>query len=208
MIKNLVLAAAAAVVAVIAIAAWRPDTYHLVRSIQIERTPEAIYPLIADLRRHVEWSPWEQRDPDIRRGYSGSASGVGAVYAWNGNDEVGQGRMEVIEAQPPTRLRILLDVLRPVQSRNTSLFDLVPEADGTRLTWTMEGPNPFLSRLMQVFVSLDRLVGSEVDLSLSRLKQAAEREVVNPDAGTQAEGPELPEAPEPPEAAEEARPPD
>lgn len=175
MIKNIVLAVAAAIVGVLAVAAFRPATYHFERSIHIEAPPETVYPLVSDFRRYVEWSPWELRDPQMKRGFSGAASGVGAVYAWSGNSNAGQGRMEIVEAHPPTDVRIRLNVLRPVNTDNTSRFELKPDGQGTLVTWSLEGPNPYLARLVQVFVGLDRLVGGDFDAGLARLKVASEK---------------------------------
>lgn len=175
MIQHIVLAIGAAIVAVLGTAATRPDTFSVERSVQVQAPAERIYPLLADFRRFPDWSPWEHRDPAMKRGYSGAASGVGAAYAWNGNDDVGQGRMEIIEATEPTLVRMRLDFLRPVQAQNIAEFRL-QQADpgGTRVTWRMEGPNPYLAKVMQLFISMDRLVGSDFDAGLAKLKQVAE----------------------------------
>lgn len=175
MIKNVVLLIVAAILVVLGLAATRPDTFSVERRVQVQAPPERIYPLVSDFHRFPEWSPWEHRDPAMKRGFSGAASGVGAVYAWNGNDDVGQGRMEIVEATEPSLVRMRLEFLRPVQAQNMAEFRLQPDAGGTMVTWRMEGPNPYLAKLMQMFFSMDRLVGSDFDAGLAKLKQLAER---------------------------------
>lgn len=85
------------VVALIAFIATRPDTFRVQRSIRMKARPEKIFPLINDFRRWPEWSPWEKLDPAMKRTQSGTASGKGAVYEWEGNKKVGKGRMEITD---------------------------------------------------------------------------------------------------------------
>src|SRR4051812_29669161 len=100
---------ALAIVLVLIVALRKPDTFRVQRAVTIDAPPERIFPLIADFHRWKAWSPWEERDPDLQRSYSGAASGRGAVYQWKGNRNVGSGRMEILDAPPPERIVIKLD---------------------------------------------------------------------------------------------------
>lgn len=173
--KTIALVVAALVAGLLGFAATRPDSFRVERSLLIQAPPERVYPLIADFHRWPAWSPWEKLDPEMTRTHAGAASGVGASYAWTGNGDVGAGRMEITEAVAPGRLAIQLDFFKPMESRNQTLFTLVPEAGGTRVNWLMQGPSPYLSKLMGVFVSMDRLVGSSFEEGLANLKAAAEQ---------------------------------
>ena len=164
-----------AVLAVLALAATKPDTFQVQRSTSIQAPPEKIYPLITDFHRWAEWSPWEALDPAMQRTHSGAPSGTGAVYAWDGNKAVGAGRMEVLGTEPPQHVKIKLDFLRPFEGHNTTDFTLAPQGGATRVTWTMQGPTPFVSKLMQVFVSMDRLIGKDFEAGLAKMKAVAEK---------------------------------
>ena len=164
-----------AVVALLAYAASRPDTFRVQRSIRIQAPPEKVYPLLADFRRWSEWSPWEGRDPAMKRSMSGAPGGRGAVYEWSGNSKVGQGRMEIIEAAPPSSVRVRLDFLRPFEAHNVAEFLLAPAAGATEVTWAMYGPSPFVSKLMGVVMSVDRMVGRDFEAGLANLKAASEK---------------------------------
>jgi hypothetical protein len=109
----------------------------------------------------------------MKRSYSGADTGVGEVYEWSGNDKAGAGRMKVTDATA-THLAIDLDFTRPFETDDKTWFDLVPEGSGTRVDWTLQGPMPYLSKLMSVFVSMDAMVGPDFDSGLARLKAAAE----------------------------------
>jgi len=151
------------------------DTYTVERSTTVAATPERVYREVADFRRWAHWSPWEDIDPDLRRSYSGAESGVGAVYEWAGNRKAGRGRMGIVEAQEPTTVRIDLQFERPWKARNDTTFSIEPEAFGSRVTWSMTGRKTLMTRVMGVFVSMDKLLGKDFERGLARLKATAEQ---------------------------------
>lgn len=175
MLKYILLIVALALVAVLIAAAFRPDTFRVERAIQINAPADRIYPLIDDFHRWTAWSPWEKRDPALKRDYSGAASGKGAVYAWEGNKDVGQGRMEILEAVPPSRIVIKLDFLKPFEAHNTAEFTLQPVAGGTELRWAMQGPQPYLFKLMNMLFNMDKMVGKDFEAGLASIKAIAEQ---------------------------------
>ncbi len=175
MIKKIALVAVILLVGVFAYAATMPDTLHIQRTASIKAPPEKIYPLITDFRRWESWSPYEKVDPAMKKTYSGAASGKGAVYEWDGNSEVGQGRMEIIDTADPTRVTIKLDFMKPLEGHNTAVFALVRQGDTTNVTWTMDGPTPYVGKLIGVFMNMDTMVGSQFEEGLTNLKGLTER---------------------------------
>jgi uncharacterized protein YndB with AHSA1/START domain len=175
MLQWIVIAVALAIAAIFLLAAMKPDTFRVDRSTMIDAPPEKIFPLLNDFREWPAWSPWEKKDPAMKRTHSGAASGKGAAYAWEGNKDVGQGSMEIVESAPPSKLTIRLDFMKPFEARNIVDFTLTPEAGGTRLTWSMHGPANFMSKVMQVFMNMDRMVGNDFEAGLANLKAVAER---------------------------------
>lgn len=164
-----------AVAGVLLYAATKPDTFQVQRRTTISAPPEKVFALIEDFRRWREWSPWEKLDPAMARLYTGAERGVGAVYDWRGNKDVGEGRMEITEAAAPGKLLIKLDFIEPFPANNMAEFVLVPKDGGTEVTWTMRGPSPYLTKLMDTVVGMDRMVGGDFETGLANLKAAAER---------------------------------
>ena len=164
-----------ALAVVLMLAVLKPDTFQVERSTTIAAPPERIFPLLNDLREWAAWSPWEKKDPAMKRTHRGAASGKGAAYAWEGNRDIGVGSMEIIDAVPPSRLAIRLDFVKPFEAHNIVEFTLTPEAAGTRVTWTMHGPANFISKVMQVFMNMDRMVGNDFEAGLANLKSLAEK---------------------------------
>lgn len=156
-------------------AMWRPDEFRIERAIDIAAPPERIFPLLDDFRAWSEWSPWEKKDPAMTRHYGATTVGVGATYAWEGDRNVGKGEMRIVDTMPPSRLAVDLRFVKPFQARNAVEFTLAPSGGGTRVTWTMRGPSPFLFKLMHLFVDMDRMVGKDFEQGLANLKAAAER---------------------------------
>lgn len=156
------------------LAASRPTALHVERSASIAAPAEAIFPLIEDFRRWEPWSPYEGRDPNMKRTYSGPPSGPGAVYAWEGNRDIGKGRMEIAESAPPSRVTLKLDFSEPFEAHNTVVFTLVPEGDATRVTWAMDGENSFVAKLLGLFIDMDDMIGRDFEAGLANLKSLAE----------------------------------
>lgn len=166
---------AAAVIAFCFYVNARPDSFRLERSASINAAPEKVYALINDFHEWAKWSPWEHIDPALQRSFSGAASGAGTVYEWVGNSKVGSGRMEITGVSPTSKITIKLDFLKPFEAHNTAEFTLAAEGAATRVTWAMFGPNNFVSKLMQTFVSMDKMVGTQFETGLANMKAAAEK---------------------------------
>lgn len=168
--------AAVAVVVILVLAAMKPSTFIVERSVTINTAPEKIAPLINDFHNWNEWSPWVRLDPAMKTSYSGAPNGVGSVYEWEGNSKVGKGRMEIRSVQP-TKTSIKLDFLKPFENHNIADFVLQPEgANATRVTWVMYGPLTFIpGKVMSVFTSMDTIIGDDFQRGLANMKAAAEK---------------------------------
>jgi hypothetical protein len=173
---------AIAVAAVLILAAQKSNEFRIERRAVIQAPPEKIFPLIDDFHQWRVWSPWEGRDPDLKRTYQGER-GKGAVYAWEGNRNVGSGRMEITNSTAPSNVVIKLDFLKPFEAHNTANFTMLPRGGATNagdqastdVIWTMHGPAPLMHRVMQVFMNMDKMIGKDFEAGLASLKKAAER---------------------------------
>jgi uncharacterized protein YndB with AHSA1/START domain len=166
---------AIAIAVVLILAAAKPDTFSVQRGATMRAPPEKIFSLINDFHQWGKWSPWENRDPAMTRIFSGAESGQGAVYAWEGNKNVGSGRMEILDASTPSKIIIKLDFLKPFEAHNTAEFTMLPQGDATSVNWVMHGPAPFMSKMMQVFMNIDKMVGKDFEIGLTNLKGLTER---------------------------------
>lgn len=178
MIKKIVLGLILVVVVLIgvllALASRQPDSFKLERTAKINASPEKVFAVLNDFHSWKDWSPWEKLDPDMRKTFSGSESGVGALYAWEGNKDVGQGSMEITESVPDSRIALDLKFIKPFKAENVTEFTLAPDGEGTRVTWAMSGKMIMVSKIMSLFVSMDKMVGKDFEKGLANLKALLE----------------------------------
>jgi uncharacterized protein YndB with AHSA1/START domain len=183
MLKITGLALAGLVGLVLVVAASRPDNFRVQRSASIKASPEKVFPHINDLHAFNAWNPFNRKDPNIKGSYSGAASGAGAAYAFEGNSDVGRGRIEITDSRPASEVRMSLHMLAPMEGRNVVEFLLKPEGSGeaqsTRVSWAIQGPMPYVSKVLSVFCDMDAMIGREFESGLAELKAIAERQEVN-----------------------------
>ena len=175
MLLNISIAVLLLVAALLVIAATKPNDFTVRRSIRINAPPEKIFPHINDLHQWAAWSPYEKKDPAMKRTFSGASSGVGAVYEWLGNNQVGSGRMEITEAPVPSRVTIKLDFFTPFEGHNMADFTMTPQGGETEVTWLMRGPSPFIAKLMGIFINMDKMIGTDFEAGLVNLKAVSEK---------------------------------
>jgi uncharacterized protein YndB with AHSA1/START domain len=160
---------------VLILALTKPDTFRVERTTSIKAPPERIFPLLNDFQSWSAWSPYEKKDPAMKRTFSGPPSGKGAIYEWDGDKNVGQGRMEIMRSTPPSNVTLDLDFVKPFEAHNTVVFTLAPQGDSTTVTWAMKGPANFISKVMRVFINMDKMVGTDFEAGLANLKALAEK---------------------------------
>lgn len=164
------------VAGLLAYAATRPDTFRVQRSTAIKAAPDKIFALINDLHAWSSWSPYEKKDPAMKRTFGGAPAGKGAVYEWDGDKNVGKGRMEITESTPPARILIKLDFFKPFEGHNTAEFTMEPKGDNTIVTWAMYGPSAFMMKVMGLFMNMDNMIGNDFAAGLANLKAVAEKQ--------------------------------
>jgi polyketide cyclase/dehydrase/lipid transport protein len=171
MIKTIAIVVVLLLAAVLIFAAFRPDTFRVQRATSIKAPPERIFPLINDFKRWGSWSPYEKKDPNMKRLYGGAAEGQGSTYAWEGDGNVGQGRMEITDASAPGKVAIKLDLTKPLEAR--VVFTMVPKGEATEVTWDMQGQLPYFAKIVHLFFNMDRMVGTDFEVGLANLKGLA-----------------------------------
>lgn len=175
MIKTIAMVLVLLIAALLIYAATKPDSFRIERSTTIKAPPEKIFALINDFHQWEAWSPWEKIDPALKRTYSGEANGVGAVYEWSGNKDIGQGRMEIVESVPSAKVMLKLDFVTPFEAHNKVDFTLAQQGDVTKVTQAMYGPSPYISKLMTIFFSMEQMVGKKYEEGLANLKAITEK---------------------------------
>lgn len=153
----------------------QPDTFRVTRTIITHAQPFAVFSVVGDLQRWNDWSPWAKLDPNAKYEFEGPTSGVGAVFKWAGNKNVGEGKMTITETQNPNLVRIKLEFYKPFKAVNDVEFTFRPETSGTLVSWSMYGKNTFLSKAMSLVINCDRMIGSSFEQGLAALREIVEK---------------------------------
>ena len=156
------------------ILARQPSDFRIERSATMRAPAQAPFAQVNDFHNWGAWSPWEKIDPALKRSYDGPQAGKGASYAWQGNKDVGEGRMTITESKPGELVRIRLEFFKPFAATNDVEFTLRPGPQGVTVTWAMSGSNPFLGKAISLFVNMDRMVGGQFEQGLANLKALSE----------------------------------
>jgi len=151
----------------------RPASFHYERSGVIKATPEQIFPYLSQFKLGSEWSPFEKKDPNMKKVYP-ATDGPGAVFEFDGNKEVGSGKIEMMKITPNEFVQMKLTMTKPFPAENIIEYKLTPVQDGTKFTWSMSGDNGFLGKLISVFINCEKMIGNEFEAGISNLKSIVE----------------------------------
>lgn len=171
MLTYIVLGIVALVVLLLVVVALQPGTFHIERRATIPAVPAELFAQVQDLHKWRDWSPWENVDPQLKRTYSGSIAGVGAVYDWSGNNEIGSGRMTILDCRPHEFIRIKLEFFKPFKGLSTAEFTFVPQGDDqTQVTWSMYGPKNYFAKMLHLICNMEKMIGGQFEKGLENLK--------------------------------------
>lgn len=178
MIKKLILGVLALIVVVVAVlcvvVAMQSEDLSITRSASFNAPPEKVFEQINDFHKWEAWSPWAKMDPNMKLTYSGPQSGVGAAYAWAGNDEVGEGKMTIVESKPSQSIKIDLEFIKPFASKNPTDFVIKQNGEKSDLTWTMNTKKNFVMKAMCMVVDMDKMIGADFEKGLAQMKPVVE----------------------------------
>jgi hypothetical protein len=173
-VQTILISLALIVIALLVFAASKPDEYTVSRSLAMHASAEKLYAIINTPREFERWSPYSPRDPQLKNSYSGPASGVGARNDFSGNSQVGSGSVEIIGSTAPSEVVMRLVMLKPFAADNQVTYSIASQGSNTLVTWAMKAKSPFFVKLMSVFVNMDKMIGKDFEVGLSRLQAIVE----------------------------------
>jgi uncharacterized protein YndB with AHSA1/START domain len=171
---RVLIALAVIVAGALVVVATRPTEFRVTRTARIAAPPAAVFAQVNDFRKWDAWNPWAKIDPAMKQSYEGSPAGVGAVYTWVGNAQVGEGRMTLTESRPNELIRIKMEFFKPFAATSSAEFTFKPEGDQTVVTWSMEGRNNFMAKAVHLVMNMDRMIGGQFEKGLTQMKAVAE----------------------------------
>jgi hypothetical protein len=173
-LKKILAVALVIVFGLVAVVATRPSQFHIARATTIAAPASVVFAQVNDFHKWEAWNPWAKLDPAVKQTYEGAPAGAGSIYTWNGNSQVGAGRMTIVESHPSELIRIKLEFLKPIAGTSTAEFSFKPEGDRTAVTWAMDGTNGFLAKAIGLVMNMDRMIGGQFEKGLADMKSVAE----------------------------------
>jgi hypothetical protein len=174
-LKRLAIGSVLLIAAFLVVVWFQPDDYRLTRQTVIAAPAAAVFAQVNDLKKWDDWSPWAKLDPNAKVTFSGPQSGPGATFQWDGNDKVGAGTMTITESKPNARIATRTDFTRPFAGTGNSDFVFSEAGGQTNVIWSMSGRHDFISKAMCLVMSMEQMLGPDVEKGLAQLKQAVER---------------------------------
>ncbi len=174
MLKKVLIVLAVLVVILVVVTALQPSEFHVARATTVAAPAPVVFAQVNDFHKWEAWNPWARIDPTMKQEYQGSPAGVGAVYTWVGNSEVGEGRMTVVESRPSDLIRVKLEFFKPMAGESVAEFTFTPDGDRTAVTWSMSGRNNFIAKAMCLVMNMDKMIGGQFEKGLAQMRVAAE----------------------------------
>lgn len=179
MIARILIGFAVVILIFVIVVASRPAEFSYQRSTTISAPPSAIFPHLNDLHKWQAWSPWAKKDPNAKETFDGPPTGLGSSMSWAGNNDVGEGKMTIVDSKPDESVQYRLDFIKPFAGTNLAEFTFKPEGGNTLVTWTMTGKNTFFFKAFSLFVDCDKMIGSDFEKGLADLKTLVEKPITN-----------------------------
>jgi hypothetical protein len=174
MLKIILISLAVIVIVFVVIVALQPSEFQVARSTTTSAPPAEVFAQVNDFHKWEAWNPWGKIDPAMKQTYEGAPAGIGAIYTWAGNNEVGEGRMTITESRPSDLIRIKLEFFKPFAGTNIAEFTFKPEGNQTAVTWSMEGKNNFMAKAIHLFMNMDKMIGGQFEKGLASMKSVVE----------------------------------
>jgi Polyketide cyclase / dehydrase and lipid transport len=174
MLKKILIALVAVVAVFAAVVAMQPSEFRVARTARIMAPPPDVFVQVNDFHHWEDWSPWAKLDPEVTATFEGAPAGPGAVFAWSGDERVGEGRMTLTESRPSELIRITLDFVKPMEGTSVAEFTFKPQGDQTAVTWSMTGKKNFVTKAVCLFMNIDKTLGSDFEKGLANLKMVVE----------------------------------
>ena len=163
------------VLLIVLLAMIAPKSYEVNRSVEINKPLSEVFNYLRSLKNQDNWSPWSQKDPNMKKSFTGTDGEVGCISAWEGNKEVGSGEQEITAVVKDKVIESQLRFLKPFKSTSDAYLKVAKAGKGTKVTWGFTGKNKFPMSIMMLFMNMDKVVGKDFEQGLAKLKTLLEK---------------------------------
>jgi hypothetical protein len=156
------------------IIAAQPSGFRVTRTMKMNVPASVVFAQVNDFHHWQDWSPWAKLDPAAKATYEGPSTGTGAQFVWAGNQDIGEGKMTIVESHPNDLIRIKLEFIKPFPGISTAEFTFKPIGDQTAVSWSMYGKKDFMAKAIGLVMNCNDMLGGQFDKGLTQMKTVAE----------------------------------
>jgi hypothetical protein len=158
-----------------------PKDYAVSRTVTIARSNADVFEYARMIRNQEDYSVWWKMDPNQVNTYTGEDGTVGFAAAWKSDlDSVGSGEEEIIALEEGKRIGFALRFKEPFESQASSeMLFASTDSTTTQLTWNFNGNMAYPFNVMQLFISMEDMLGSDIQEGLNNMKAILEKERVS-----------------------------
>lgn len=175
-LKKILLGIVFLIVLILIIGIFVKKEYSVERSIVVNKPKQEVFTYIRSLKNQNEFSPWAQKDPNMKKEYHGTEGTVGSISTWDGNKEVGKGEQEITKIDEGNRVDFALRFIEPMEGNGTAYMTTEQAAENqTTVKWGFEGKMGYPMNTMLLFMDMDKMMGPDLEQGLANLKQIMEK---------------------------------
>jgi len=158
-----------------------PKDYAVSRTVTIQRSNADVFEYARMIRNQEDYSVWWKMDPNQVNTYTGEDGTVGFVAAWKSElDSVGSGEEEIIALEEGKRIGFALRFKEPFESNASSeMLFASTDSNSTTLTWNFKGDMSYPFNVMQLFMSMEDMLGNDIEQGLNNVKAILEKDRVS-----------------------------
>ena len=116
-------------------------------------------------------------DPAKHMTYRGIDGTVGFAAAWDSDmKQAGKGEQTIVKIQENKRIDIRVEFIRPFAGvADTFIATQTVSEMATTVIWHFDSKMAFPMNAMLLFVSMDKMLGNDMEISLNNLKKVLEK---------------------------------
>lgn len=160
--------------AYIGLCAIGTKNFNTERSLVIDAPKNMLFNMVDDLKTWQKWSPWMEKDPNMKMTFGDKTVGVGAKYAWEGNKDVGKGTMTVVESIQGSKHKSTM-LFDGFDDPSTAEFNFNDVDGKTEVVWKHYADEdlPFLIRGMMFITGAKKMMEKDFENGLKNMESLA-----------------------------------
>ncbi len=176
-LKIFLIGLASIIVLVFVILLFTKKEYSVEREVVINKPNQEVFDYIKYLKNQDNFSVWAQKDPNMKKTYTGTDGTVGFISAWDSDvKDVGAGEQEIKKITEGERLDFELRFKKPFEATDNAFMTTESMGENqTKVKWGFFGKMKYPMNGMLLMMDMDKMLGGQLQSGLDNLKNVLEK---------------------------------